>query len=192
MKLFARKRAPEAEAPPPPSFGPWMVEQFAQGRPTQDMTFAELERLCANAASLLCGAAFAEPEAMRGRVAVDTGLTAEANLVARRTGEGFKACLADREHTVITWPWDHLATRVAWQATQAGDTAEEVIGRRLFDIGASYALRHRDQLASVITLWTEVAAGVRQGDDAPPDLPAMGQALLRAFEVERAAAAAAR
>jgi hypothetical protein len=152
------------------------------------MPFARLEQVCSNAGSALCGAAYAEPGALGSLLTIGQELAGEAALVAKRTGDGFKACLDDRQHTVLTWPWDHLATRVAWEASRTGDTSEETVGRRLGDIGAAYALRHREQLAVVLDLWQQVAAGAVEPVPAaePPSLVAMGRQLLAAFQVQQA------
>lgn len=187
MRLFRRQRP--ATPAPPPLFGPWLLRHFAQGEPTAAMPFARLEQVCSNAGSVLCGAAYSDPASVAGATALDGALAAEAALVAKRTGDGFKACLEDRQHTIISWPWDHLATRVAWEATRGGDASEEVVGRRLGDIGAAYAARHREQLATVFGLWEQVVAGLATPVpvDEPPSLVVMGRQLLAAFQVERAA-----
>lgn len=153
------------------------------------MTFARLEQVCSNAGSVLFGAAYANAAALLPRPPVSQPVAAEAALVAKRTGDGFRACLEDRQHTVITWPWDHLATRVAWEATQSSDASEETVGRRLCEIGATYAVRHRAQLSSVFDLWEQVAAGLKTPAPAPvaPSLVQMGAQLLAAFDAEKAA-----
>ncbi len=145
--------------------------------------------MCSNAASVLFGALFVEPGAVATPAAPDADLAAEAALLAKRTGDGFKACLADRRHTVLTWPWDHLATRVAWEATRRGDASEEALGHRLSEIAAAYAANHRDQLAVVLDLWSQVAAGVvaTVPGAEPPSLAGMGRTLFAAFSLETAA-----
>lgn len=157
------------------------------------MTFSELEQVCSNAGSLLCAAAYGDPETAGARVELDSDLAAEADLVARRTGDGFRACLKDRENTIITWPWDHLATRVAWGATRAESVSERSLGDRLFGIAAAYALRHRDQLGVVLDLWGQVVVGLvaAPAGGGPPNLLEMARQLLRAFDEETGVAAPA-
>ncbi len=184
--LRSRKPVPPAS---PPAFGPWILRHFALGEATAEMSFPRLEKVCSNAGSALCGAVFAEPGVLASPGTPGPELLSEADLVAKRTGDGFKACLEDRQHTVLTWPWDHLATRVAWEASRTGDASEEAVGRRLGDIGAAYATVHREQLAAVLDLWRQVAAGVVETSPAaePPSLERMGRQLLVAFQVELAA-----
>lgn len=173
----------------PSSFGPWLLRHFARGEPTGEMPFARLEQVCSNAGSVLCGAAYADASALLPGPLVSQPVAAEAALLSKRTGDGFRACLEDRQHTVITWPWDHLATRVAWEATQSGDASEETVGRRLCEVGAAYAVRHRAQLSAVFDLWEQVASGLKTSAPAPatPSLVQMGTQLLAAFEAEQAA-----
>ncbi len=149
------------------------------------LPYAEVERLCANAGSLLCGAAFARPAAFAGRVPT-AEVAYEAALLARRTADGFKASLADRKNTVIAWPWDHMATHIAWQATRANDTSEDALGEVLLALGTCYATRHREQLAAVLDLWGQVARGVHRGPN-EPDLARMGEEMLSAYEAVLAA-----
>lgn len=186
---FLRRRAVPVPAAPPPSFGPWLLRHFARGEATAEMTFTQLEQVCSNAGSVLCGAAFDHASALLPVPEIAGPLAAEAALLARRTGDGFRACLADRQHTVISWPWDHLATRIAWEATRASDQSEEAVGRRLCDIGAAYAVRHRDQLAAVLDFWRQVTSGLRPAAAgvATPDLAQMGTTLLLAFQAEQVA-----
>jgi len=146
------------------------------------MPYSEVERLCANAGSLLLGAAFAEPASFEQQVSPDPRVLREAALLSRRTADGFKASLADPRNAVIAWPWDHLATAVAWEATRRGDTSEDALGEPMQAVGAAYALRHHDQLAAVLDLWRQVAAGVRRSGEAP-DLSHMGSEMLLAFKV---------
>jgi hypothetical protein len=184
MMLFRRRR----ERGVPPSFGGWVLRHFTKGEATSGMPFARLEQVCSNVGSLLCGAAFARPEVFRASASGGPA-AAEADVIARRTADGFKAALADRQHTIVTWPWDHLATRVAWQSTRAGTTDEENVGRQLEELGAAYALGHRDQLERVLRVWADIVAGIgATTPGSPPDLAAMGGLLLRAFENETAPA----
>lgn len=185
--IFFRRRQPTPPAEPErPSFGEWLIRQFTGGQPTSALPFQRLERVCSNAGLLLCGAAFARPEAFReGAPQLNRR---EAGVVARRTADGFKASLADRANTILAWPWDHMATSIAWTGTRAGDVSEARLGRALTEIGTAYALVHREQLAAVIDLWQQVAAGLN-GDARAADMQAMGRDMLRAFEAGREAPA---
>lgn len=167
-------------------FGEWLLRQFSQGSPMAALPYSEVERLCANAGSLLVGAAYAAPARFHGHLMPNPELGREADLVSRRTADGFKASLADRKNAVIAWPWDHMATAVAWEATRANDTSEEALGLALLDLAGSYAMRHREQITAVLDLWQQVAAGVRQGTG-KPDLARMGIEMLDAFEAVKAA-----
>ncbi len=182
MKFFARRAA----IPPPPlSFGEWLFRRVCDDNDPAGVPFARLEQLCSNAGSLLCGAVFARRQRFRDRLALDVPTQNEAALLARRTADGFRASLSDRSHTVLAWPWDHLATRVAWQATQAESVHPAYLGLALERIGATYATMHREQLASAFELWERVVAGLPQAP-ATPGLPALGEQLLTAFEAESA------
>jgi hypothetical protein len=89
---------------------------------------------------------------------------------------------------VLAWPWDHIATRVAWQATREGDVSEDRLGRALEGIAVAYAASHRSQLASVFTVWTDIAAGLKRGAAGPAlDLENMGRVALSEFRVTTAA-----
>jgi hypothetical protein len=175
VNLFRRARPALAEDGG--TFGEWLLGLFADGKRLADLPFSEVERLCANAASLLVGAAYAVP----GHFTASVAGTRDAALVARRTADGFQASLADKQNTALAWPWDHMATTVAWGATRDGNTSEAALGRALSDLGSAYALRHREQAAAVLGLWQEVASGVRAG--APrPDLARMGSEMLAAYQ----------
>lgn len=190
MRWFRRQAAPPAEAAKPASFGAWLLGQFAGGEPAASLPFAKLERACSNAASLVCGAAFARPEAFRRADILRPALREEAGVVARRTADGFKAALADRENTVLAWPWEHMGTSLAWQATRAGEPAVSALGERVEELAGAYAIFYREQLAAVLDLWRQVAAGVYRGER-EPDLPAMGAEMLAAFEAQERGAAGA-
>lgn len=164
-----------------PAFGSWLLEQFAGGRPLEGLTFAELERVCSNAASLVCGAAFARPEPFRRPDVLRPELRTEAGVVSRRTADGFRAALADRENTVLAWPWEHMGTSLAWSATRAGAAGAATLGPGVERLAAAYAIFYREQLAAVLDLWEQVAAGVYRGERRP-DLPAMGAEMLAAYE----------
>ena len=164
-------------------FAEWLLRQFSGGRPMAAMPYAEVERLCANAGSLLVGAIHARPAAFEAFAAAQPSeVGREAALLSRRTADGFKASLADRKNTVIAWPWDHMATTVAWEATRGGDTSEPSLGAALMVLGSAYALRHREQVGAVLELWAQVAAGVAQSAKEPPDLERMGAEMLAAYE----------
>lgn len=181
VNLFRRKPAPPAIAPGPPGFAAWLLQQFSPGVPTAALPYAEVERVCARAGSLLFGAAFARPSAFAAQVAEDAAARAEAALLSRRTADGFKASLADRQNAVIAWPWDHLATSVAWRAAKDQDTSESALGDALSAVAVTYALRHRDQLEAVLSLWRQVAGNLpRHGES--PDLATMGVEMLAAYE----------
>lgn len=152
-------------------------------RTPRPLPFARLEQLCSNTASLICGAVYAEPDTFRGRLMLEPYRQGEAALLARRTADGFQTSLRDREHVVLAWPWDHLAMRVAWQATQSGQVETGYIGDHLLATGGTYALMHREQLTAVIDLWGRVAA-VATGADTRPDLAAMGSRVLEGWKAE--------
>jgi len=174
VKLFGRPaRTPESVGN---TFGEWLLGLFADGKRLADLPFAEVERLCANAGSLLVGAAYALP----GDFAAAPARAKDAALVARRTADGFKASLADRQNTVLAWPWDHIATAVAWEGTRDGDTSEAALGRAISEIGGAYAVRHREQAGAVLDLWQQVASGVHHGPQ-QPDLARMGREMLAAY-----------
>ncbi|HMO54789.1 MAG TPA: hypothetical protein PJ994_09820 [Tepidiformaceae bacterium] len=184
MRLFRR----QAELPTPPDprpvgFAAWLIRQFAKGTPTSELQFSELERVCSNAGSLLCGAVLARPDAFRG-APHDLGIQREAAILSRRTADGFKASLADRKNTVLAWPWDHLATSIAWNATRSGDAGEETLGKAIFELGTAYSLFHREQLEAVVDLWAQVATGVHHSQQ-PADLARMGNDMLAAFEAQQ-------
>ena len=167
-------------------FAAWLVRQFSHGTPTAALPYDEVERLCANAGSLLVGAAYSAPARFHGHIQPSPHLGHEADLVSRRTADGFKASLADRKNAVIAWPWDHMATSIAWEASRSNDTSEETLGLALLDLAGSYATRHRDQITAVLDLWQQIAAGVHAGAD-KPDLGRMGVDMLDAFEAVKAA-----
>jgi len=80
-----------------------------------------------------------------------------------------------------------MATKVAWDATRQEDTSEAALGAALLSLGSLYAMRHREQVAAVLSLWTQVAAGVSAVSASPPDLSRMGAEMLAAYEASRAA-----
>lgn len=178
MKLFRKTAAPKAL----PSFGEWLMVRFMGAESTAGVPFSRLEQVCSNAGSLLCGAVLANPVSFRERVRMDADTLQEAGLVAKRTASGFQASLEDRNNVVLCWPWDHLATRVAWRATQQGSLSESAIGDELLRIGTAYALVHKDQMEAVRGLWEEVVAGLRPGE--VTSLTEMGTGMLAAYEAE--------
>lgn len=157
------------------------------------MTFAEVEQLCANAGSILCGAAYAEPDSLRATVEVSQELIDEAKVIAQRTGDGFRAALSDERNTLIAWPWDHLGTRIAWRATRQGMLEERWLGDALTAVGTVYAIGFREQLTHVLDVWQRVAAGIRSGSaQGAPDLVEMGRTMWVLYQNERVAGAAGR
>ncbi|MFN0148993.1 MAG: hypothetical protein ACKVT1_21015 [Dehalococcoidia bacterium] len=164
-----------------PSFGTWVLRSFGRDEPVVTMAFARLEQVCANAASLICGAVCAEPRAFAPPVAPEIG---EAALLARRTADGFARALEDRKQAILAWPWDHIATRVTWQLTREGGLSESRVGPALERLAVAYTTLHHEQLASVLSVWAEVAGGVTGGP--PPDLVAMGRVALHEFELAAA------
>jgi hypothetical protein len=186
-----RFRRSKEDAPTPPpggGFAAWLLRQFNGGKPTAEMPYAEIERVCANAGSLLFGAAFANPEAFTDPNAPTEQHTeaAEAALLSRRTADGFQAALDDRNNAVIAWPWDHLATKVAWEATRANDTSEEHLAAAIASVGTTYAIRHREQLTAVLDLWGQVAANIGATSQ-EPDLAKLGSQMLAAYQATTAA-----
>lgn len=161
------------------TFGAWLLGQFAGGREFDGLPFPEVERLCANAGSLLVGAAYAFPDSFASERTLEAAR--DAVLIARRTADGFKASLADRDNAVIAWPWDHMATALAWDAAKAGDNSAESLGEALQATGAAYAFRHREQLTAVLELWQQVAAGVHTAAERP-DLARMGAEMWAAYQ----------
>ncbi len=182
--MLRRKQA-APEPPPVPGFGEWLLLQFSGGEPTAGQAFASVERMCANACSLLIGAAHAAPD--RFAPIEEPAVLDEARLIARRTADGFKASLADRQNTVIAWPWDHIATSTAWAAARAGDTSERALGESMAGVAVAYASRNREQLRAVLDLWTQITGNLHP-DRLAPDLEQMG---TRMFEGYRAAHAPA-
>lgn len=173
------RRAKPLEPVARTTFGAWLLGHFAGGREIGGLPFSEVERLCANAGSLLVGAVFALPDSFAKERTPEA--LQDAALVARRTADGFKASLADRNNAVIAWPWDHMATALAWDAAKAGDSSRETLGAALEATGAVYASMHREQLTAVLELWRQVAAGVHTGAERP-DLARMGAEMWAAYQ----------
>jgi hypothetical protein len=154
--------------------------------PTEALTFAEAEQVCSNAGSLLCAAAFSNPDAVGKGLEFTSEHVEEAQLIATRTGDAFQAALDDQVNTAITWPWDHLATRIVWVAQRAGESTAARLGRELHVVGTTYAVAHRDQLKHIIDSWERIAVGLPSGSNQAPDLVAMGNKMLQAFQAEEA------
>ncbi len=164
------------------SFGEWLIRQFTRHEPTESLTFAEAERVCSSAGSLLCAAAYADADAVGKGLEFTSEHVQEAQLIATRTGDGFQAALNDKVHTTIAWPWDHLSTRIVWTTQREGTSTAENLGRSLHVIGTTYAVTHREQLHHAIEFWDRVAVGFDTSSDEPTDLVAMGSRMLEAFE----------
>lgn len=182
MRLLPFGRKEEPEAPPMRSFGEWLVRQFSHKMPMEALTFAEAERVCSSAASLLCAAAYADADAVGKGLKFTSEHVQEAQIIATRTGDGFQAALNDKDHTAITWPWDHLSTRIVWTAQRAGTATAANVGRSLHVIGTTYAVTHREQLRHAIEFWDTVAVGFETSTDEHTDLVTMGSRMLEAFE----------
>lgn len=177
--LPARRRSPLP--PSPPGFGGWALGCFAGSTPLSELAFEKLEKHLANAASAVCGAVFADPEILAPVLPLPPARVQDAHLVARRTADGFRAALADPKNTVIVWPWEHLATLLAWRATRSGPLDQERLGEEMLETAGAYAAAHRQQLSSAFTMWTEVARGVRAREAPPADLAALGAELHRLY-----------
>ncbi len=115
MRLFRRETALSVPLPLPQAFAEWLLVATSGTTKLEDMDFAALERVCGNTSSLLIGAALAAPGTAAVSPADPATAGEHARLIARRTADGFSAALADRNHTVLAWPWDHIGTRVAWE-----------------------------------------------------------------------------
>lgn len=176
MNLF-RRPGPRAIEPAAEGFGEWLLGLFADGKRVADLPFIEVERLCANAGSLVVGAAYAVPD----QFAPAPGRERDARLLARRTADAFRGSLADRQNSVIAWPWDHMATTVAWEARQRGATSEATLGEGLLALGSAYVSRHREQAGAVLRLWQEVASDPHARSGQQPDLARIGREMLAAY-----------
>lgn len=187
VKLFRGRASSGASTMPATGFGEWVVRRITPEAATSTLTFAQLEQVLSNAASLICGAVYGNSAAFLGRVPLDVPAQHEAMIVAKRTADGFQASLKDRNNVVLAWPWDHLGTRVAWLATRSGDTDEPAVGDALFAAAVTYTLMHREQLTAVVGLWQTVVAGLRPpgGANIAPiaaSLPEMGAQLLEVYQ----------
>lgn len=180
MWSLRRTRPRPPSAAPPLTFGAWVLRCFAGEPGVGSLDFAAAERAAANTAAALCGALFADRDALASGLPLPEDTADEAALVARRTAEGFRASLEDRVHTVITWPWEHLATRAVWEATRADTLDDDTLGLRLLQVSGVYVYAHRDQLETALGLWKQVAADLR--GDAGADLVAMGTELFRLYQ----------
>lgn len=149
------------------------------------MTFAELERVCSNTSSLLIGAAMAAAGTDAVRPQDEIAALDHARLIARRTADGFSAALADRVHTVLAWPWDHVGTHVAWECSKNGThaRANEVLAEWSF----GYVANQPEQAVQVANLWSQVTAGLDGGE--PKHLDVLGGNALQLYLRERLKAA---
>ena len=191
MRISSLWRSSSPAAKGPESFGAWLVRTFAQGEPVEALAFADLERVCSNAASIICGAAYAGTPALPAAPSFSREVVEEATLVGQRTTDAFRAATGDADNVVVTWPWDHLGTRVAWQATQAGDPpTATALGEMLLTVGTAYCLTHREQLRSALELWEQVAVGLRgESGEERPNLALMARRMATAYEQELGKAA---
>ena len=191
MRISSLWRSSAAAATEPEPFGAWLVRTFAQGEAITDLPFARLERVCSNVGSIICGAAYAGTPALPTARSFSREVVEEATLVGERTTDAFRAATRDADNVVVSWPWDHLGTRVAWRATQAGDPpSAAALGEALLTVGAAYALTHREQPRSALELWEQVAGGLRRENaEERPNLALMAQRMLTAYEAELAEAA---
>jgi len=183
MPLF-RRSIESAETSRPP-FGEWLVTKFAGDRPLSEMTPAEIEGVCANAGSVTCAAAYARPKERLEGLALTGDLVDEAGVVARRTGDAFKAMLDDPKHAVIAWPWDHLATRIVSAATREGAAPSAAeLGRALDETGTAYGIAYREQMDAVLDFWKRVTDSMEtQGKPRPQDLEVLAVRMLDGFGV---------
>lgn len=184
--MWSPRRHRGEVAPLKQSFGRWVLRCFSGGTPLESMPFSAAERVAANTAAALCGALSMDRDALASGLPLPPGTDDDAALVARRTADGFAAALADPAHTVITWPWDHLATRVTWEASRDGALDDDAVGLRLLQVSGAYAVSHADQLTAALDLWRRVAGEVERGN--APDLAAMGARLHRIYLEAPAAA----
>jgi len=155
------------------------------------MTPVEIEGICANAGSVICAAAYARPKERLEGLALTGDLVEEAGLVARRTGDAFKAMLDDPKHAVIAWPWDHLATRIVSAATNQGTTpSASALGRALDETGTAYGIAYREQMDAVLDFWKRVTESMEtQGKPRPQDLEVLAVRMLDGFDAAREQAA---
>ena len=185
MKLFRRRVERRGEYP----FGPWLIHQLASGSATGEMRLAELEQLCSNAAAVMCGAAFADPDTARTLFRDNSQAQAEADLVSALVGKAFAAPLEERhpDNHVVSWPWDRMGLRAAVRAQDTGLLGEDDLGRWLMEVAGAYVVHHRDQAAAALGLWEEIAARAQPApsadSDPPPSLATMGRQLLGAFQL---------
>lgn len=151
------------------------------------MDFPGLEHLLSNTSLLLIGAGLAAPGT--AAVAPDDGLVARdhGQIIAKRTADGFAAALADRVHTVIAWPWDHIGTRVAWDSSKSGDYG--AVAGELAEWSFGYVTNHQTQAEEVAKLWSEVTAGV-QSLATPLRIDVLGGAALQDYLRQRLAESA--
>lgn len=191
MKLFRRK----LETHGGQAFGPWLVRQLAEATPPADMRLAELEQLCSNAAAVMCGAAFGDPETASTLFRGNGEARAEADLVAALVGNAFDAPLEERDpaNMVVSWPWDRMGVRAAVRAQDRGLLDEDDLGQWLMELAGAYVVTYRDQAGAALSLWEEIAARAQPeptaATESPPSLSTMGRQLLGAFQLMELAGA---
>lgn len=191
MRISSFWRSSTAAATGPEPFGAWLVRAFARGEPIGELPFASLERVCSNAGSIICGAAYVGSPTLPAASSFSREVVEEATLVGERTTYAFRAATRDADHVAVSWPWDHLGTRGAWRATQASHPPSAIaLGEALLTVGTAYCLTHREQLRSALELWEQVAGGLRQESaEERPRLALMAARMLTAYEAELAEAA---
>jgi hypothetical protein len=169
---FGRRKRDEQSGP---QFGEWLIEQFAAESEPGPMSFHELERICSNAAAIICAAAYQRPEALREGLDIGEEHIEEARLIGRRTGDSFQRLLDDPHNAAVAWPWDHLGTRLAWLA-QREMTGDEVgrTGRWLERVGVAYGIGFRQQLDAVYDFWRRLAVSRGEDDQARRDMLELG------------------
>lgn len=182
MRLAQRQQREAAPVAPGVRFAGWLVAQFLPGG-TPGTSFAGLEAASSKAASLFLGAAAAGTGVLDGIAPATPAQAAEARTLARRTADNLRSALADAGHSVVAWPWDHLATMVVWGQTRTGEAASGTLGEAIATAGGAYARLHPGQLGGALDLWGLVASGLAPSGPAP-DLRRMGTAMWQAWLAE--------
>jgi len=179
MRLALRQQREVAPGPAGVRFAGWLVARFLPGG-TPGTSFAGLEAASSKAASLFLGAAAAGAEVLDGIAPAAPAQVAEAHTLARRTADSLRSALDDAGRSVVAWPWDHLATMVAWGQTRDGEASTGTLGEAIAVAGAAYARLHPSQLGGALDLWGLVASGLAPGGPAP-DLRRMGATMWQAW-----------